>query len=158
MAGKKNERAAQTVAPAKDAAVATATDGTTEPPVNAPAQESGQEATPAPEMVLHVNGKDVTADGVSEGAAPGEGQSPYDLEPICTIGPGDMGAFSVAVFEAVASLIAGAGFFVRHSGEQVSPFGRDILAANFQQEKGITAVTADGRKFILKDGEVNEAQ
>lgn len=39
MAGKKNERAAQTVAPEKDAAVATATEGTTELPVNAPAQE-----------------------------------------------------------------------------------------------------------------------
>ena len=71
--------------------------------------------------------------------------------------PGDMASFTSNVFETAASLIAGAGFFVRQDGEQIKPIGKDILAASFRQGKGISAVTADGRKFILKDGKINEA-
>jgi hypothetical protein len=76
------------------------------------------------------------------------------FEPMHTIGPEDMGNFSVAVFDAVAGLIAGAGFLVRQDGEEVAPYGDGIRAVRFGQGEGITAVTTDGRKFILQYGEV----
>lgn len=78
-------------------------------------------------------------------------------QPVTPPVPGDMASFTSNVFETAASLIAGAGFFVRQDGEQTKPIGKDILAASFRQGNGFTAVTADGRKFIMKDGEVNEA-
>lgn len=71
--------------------------------------------------------------------------------------PEHMDAFSLAVLESVASLIAGAGFTVRLNDELVAPSENELLAVSFRQGRGITAVTVDGRKFSLKDGAVNEA-
>lgn len=153
MAGKNNAKSAKQTEPAADAAMAETVGGTVEQAVT-PFLPEG-EAVPG--MTLHVNGKTITESGVSEQPAPLAGSNPYELEPICTIGPEDLEQFSVAVFEAVASLIAGAGFLIRQGSEQAAPFGKDILAASFRQDGSITAATADGRKFILKNGEVNEA-
>lgn len=181
MAGKNNAKPAKQTEPAVDAAMAETIGGAAEQDVTPPMPEGesqngaapdedqnqpggppedsqdGQTEEQAPDMALHANGKTITDGGIFEHPAPAEGSGLYELEPVCTIGPEDMEQFSVAVFEAVASLIAGAGFLVRQGGEQTAPFGKDILAASFRQDGSITAATTDGRKFILKNGEVNEA-
>lgn len=134
MAVKTNAKTAQQAEPAADTAMAEAAGGAAE-----------QAVTPIPE-----------GNGISEHPAPAEGSGLYELKPVCTIDP-EATALIVTVFEAVASLIAGAGFLIRQGGEQAAPFGKDILAASFRRDGGITAATADGRKFLLKNGEVHEA-
>lgn len=182
MAGKSNAKTAQKAQTAKSTAAATTTDSITQQPVTPPVQQGetenqqppaeaqGQEAAPlpTPNEGDQGDGQASTLDDNSQGEGNQDNESPKmalhvggkvlgGLEPICTIGAEDVDKFSVAVFEAVASLIAGEGFAVRHDGEEFAPFGKDILAASFHQGKGITAVTSDGRKYILSNGEVNEA-
>lgn len=108
-------------------------------------------------MAGNTNAKSTEQKKQAKDAAMAEATDGTAEQAVAPLVPGDMKEFTNTVFETVASLIAGAGFFVRQDGEQGTPTGKDILVASFRQGSGFTAVTADGRKFILKDGEVNEA-
>lgn len=128
MAGNNNAKPAEQAEPAKGAAMVEKTDGASE-----------QTVTP----VVHAN------------AASLENITQEELEQLASLAAGCVLGFINFVYRVFAEILAGAR--VVEGGEERPLTAQDLWVVKFQGAE-VTIVTRDGRKFILKDGKVNEAQ
>lgn len=159
MAGKNNAKPAEQAKPAKDAAMAEATNGAAEQAVTplVPEGEAGTSAPPAEDDAQPGAGADESqSDGAEEFDTamwfPGTDRQGSEAR----FNPDHVREFIKTAFQAFALMLIEADVRVRKNGEEVSPSWEDLPAVTLRQDE-VVFVTCDGRKFKLKGEKINEA-